>query len=163
MFKRNIVTFLYCIIFPLLIGIILIAIPEFSSIPGNSELLLRIVRVWVTICLMLAYVSTGLSFMPHLESSPIALSFSTQGRFYTLRDGYGQSRVDRNIFPLYFSSAVLISCTFASLVIFWAILIFVRLSASLSITIAIVNFLMLLLPNIFLYKQILKVLYVDES
>ena len=162
MFRQRIVPFLYCIIFPLLLGIILIVVPEFSSIPGNSEPLVRVIRVWITICLVLAYVFTGISFIPHLESSPIAL-FSTWGRFYNLRDEYGEPRVDRSIFPIYFSFATLISCAFASLIVFWAISIFVRPSASLTIAIATVNFLLLLLPNIVLYKKMLKVLYGDET
>src|SRR5919108_2878260 len=120
MFKRTVIPFLYCAFFPVLIGIALFVVPEFSSlVHDESSLLGRVMRVLITIWLMWAYANIGISFIPNLESSSIAL-FNTWGKYYNFRDNNHDPRVDRSIFPLYYFLPAVVVCALASFLLLLA-------------------------------------------
>jgi len=162
MFKRNLVPVLYCGFFPLLIGFVLLALPEFSSLVIiKADPFARLIRALMTLWLIFGYVVTGISFIPNLEASPIAL-FNTWGKYYRFRDENQQPRFDRSLFPMFYFSPTLVSCVFTSLVLWIAISTFARPSPSLSLIIALVNFALLFVPHVVLYNQAVRVLYGDE-
>lgn len=146
MFKRNLVPVLYCGFFLLLIGIALFALPEFSSLVIDRVTpLVRLTRALMALWLIFAYVLTGIPFIPNIESSPIPL-FKTWRKYYRFRDENQQPRFDRSIFPMVYFLTTLVSCVFASLVLVIAVSTFAKLSISLIMFIAFVNFVLLFLP-----------------
>jgi hypothetical protein len=162
MFKRNTIPLLYCAFFPVLIGIALFVVPEFSSLVHlESSLLGRVTRALITFWLMWAYANIGISFIPNLESSSIAL-FNTWGKYYNFLDNNHDPRVDRSIFPLYYFLPAIVVCAFASFLLLLAISTFMVVTFPFTILIASVNFLLLLVPRVALYNKVVNVVYVDE-
>ncbi|MFT3895020.1 MAG: hypothetical protein QM730_25625 [Anaerolineales bacterium] len=159
MYKQNVVAILYCGLFPLLIGFTLLALPEFFSL--GTEPFSRLIRALMTLWLMFGYVSTGISFIPNLESSSIAL-FNTWRKYYNFRDENHQPRFEHNLFPVYYFVPALVSCAFTSLVLWIAISTFAEPLFSLTIIITVTNFLLLFVPRVVLYRQALEILYGDE-
>jgi hypothetical protein len=162
MFKRNIIPFSYCVFFPLLIGIILLVIPEISpsnnGIPNPIE---RLVRVCVTLWLMFSFITPAIPFIPNIESSSIAL-FNTWGRYYQLRDNNNEPRIDRSIFPIPYFASTLIINSFASLVFYFAISTFTKMPFSINIVVTTTNFLVLFFVHILLYNKIVSAVYSDD-
>lgn len=164
MLKRNIIPFLYCICFPLFIIVILFVIPEFSSLArDNSTPLARLVRLLITVWLMFSYISTGISIIPNLESSPITI-FNTWniGYYNRFRNQNNDPRTDRSLFPIYYFSLALIACAFDSLLFLLASSTFIELSLLARTIIATINFLLLFLPQIVVYNRTVNALYGDE-
>lgn len=162
MFRRNAIPLLYCVFFPVLIGIVLLVIPEFSSwVSDKPNLFVRFVRILIAIWLILAYVSIGISFIPNLESSPIAL-FNTWGKYYRFLDNNHEPRVDRSIFHVYYFLPALIVSAFASFVFLLAVSTFIEATTSSILIIMAVNFLLLFLPQTVLYSKVVRVVYGNE-
>lgn len=162
MFKQNVIPFLYCVFFPLLIGIILLVIPEVLSSNNNIPSLFgRLVRVSITLWLMFAFITPGIPFIPNIESSSIAL-FNTWGRYYQLRDNNNEPRIDRSIFPVPYFVSTLIINSFASLVFYFAISTFTKMPFSVNIVVATTNFLVLFFVHILLYHKIVSAVYSDD-
>ena len=163
MLKRIILPFLYCIFFPLFIIVVLFVIPEFSSlVSDHATPLARLFRLLITVWLMFAYISTGISMIPNLESSPIKIFNSWNIGYYNrFRNQNNDPRTDRSLFPIYYFMPASITCAFASLLFLLAISTFTESSLRLTIIIAITNFLLLFLPQIVLYNRVASALYGD--
>lgn len=163
MFKRNIIPLMYCVLFPLLIGVVLLVLPElYSSVNPEAPIFVRVIRAFMTIWLMLVYIFTGIPFIPNLESSPITF-LSTWRRHYNLRDEKNEPRVDRSFFPAYYFLSKLFICVFASLVFLGALSTFTELTLPAKAMIAAVNFFVLFLPHGALYNQVVSAVYGNES
>jgi len=163
MFKRNVIPVLYCAIFPLLIGFFLLVLPElFSTVNQDTPIIARVIRVLLTIWLIWAYVTTGTQFTLESGSSPIKYVKTLKRVNYMLNEK-NEPRVDRSFFPAYYFLSRLLICAFVSIVLLVAISTFIELPLQAKVGIAAVNFVLLILPQLALYKYLLIVVYSNES
>ena len=163
MFKRNVIPVLYCAIFPLLIGFFLLVLPElFSTVNQDTPIIARVIRVLLTIWLIWAYVTTGTQFTLESGSSPIKYVKTLKRVNYMLNEK-NEPRVDRSFFPAYYFLSRLLICAFVSIVLLVAISTFIELPLQAKVGIAAVNFVLLILPQLALYKYLLIAVYSNES
>jgi len=163
MFKRNVIPVLYCAIFPLLIGFFLLVLPElFSTVNQDTPIIARVIRVLLTIWLIWAYVTTGTQFTLESGSSPIKYVKTLKRVNYMLNEK-NEPRVDRSFFSAYYFLSRLLICAFVSIVLLVAISTFIELPLQAKVGIAAVNFVLLILPQLALYKYLLIAVYSNES
>ena len=140
----------------------LLIFPELSLIVvQNTTPFARFVRTLMALWIIFGYVSTGISFIPNLGSSPIGI-LNMWGKYYNLLDERQQPIYDRSIFPfVYFFSTFFVSL-FTSIVLLMAISSFAELPTLIAIGIALVNFMLFFLPHSILCKKALQVIYSNE-
>lgn len=163
MFKRNIIPVLYCAVFPLLIVFFLLVLPElFSLVNQEAPIIARVIRVLLSIWLIWAYVTTGTQFIADSESSSIKYVKTLKRVNYMLNEK-NEPRVARSFFPAYFVLSKLLLCAFVSMVLLGAISTFIELPLPAKVGITAINFVLLILPHLALYKYLLRAVYGNES
>ena len=163
MFKRNIIPVLYCAIFPLLIGFFLLVVPElFAVVNQEAPIIARVIRILMTIWLIWVYVTTGTQFIPDPESSSIRHVKALKRVNYMLNEK-NEPRVARSFFPAYFVLSKLFLCAFVSIALLGAISTFIELPLPAKVGLSAVNFVLLILPHLALYKYLLRATYGNES
>jgi hypothetical protein len=163
MHKRNIVPVLYCAVFPLLIGFFLLVLPElFALVNQEAPIIARVIRGLLAIWLIWAYVTIGTQFIADPESSSIKYVKALKRVNYML-DEKNESRVARSIFPAYFVLSKILLCVGISVALLGAISTFIELPPPAQVGIATVNFVLLILPHLALYRYLLRATYGNES
>ena len=146
--SRNIVFALYCFIFPLTIGMILVAIPALVPLGGNTDFAVLGIGTWITITLTWAYVRIGFALHSDLESPiPPLIPYAPHP--------------PRRIFPFYYFFDTLVISFFTSLILYWAIGL-ASISLVPKISVAAANFMILAVPLCSLYRKTLQKAYNND-
>jgi hypothetical protein len=163
MVKKNLIPVLYCVVFPFVIGYVLLILPWFYSlVDQETTVFSRVVRVLITIWLMLVYASCGIPFISSQESSSVRFLTNWRKDFYLLNEK-NEPRMARSLFPAYFFLSRVFICVLVGIIFLAAISTFTELTMSEKMSIAAINFILLFIPNVALYNQVLTAVYGSEQ
>jgi hypothetical protein len=111
---------------------------------------------------MLVYVFSGIPFISSRETSSVTFLTNWRKDFYLLNEK-NEPRVARSLFPAYFCLSRVFICALVSIIFVGAISTFTELTMSAKMSVAAINFVLLFIPNVALYNQILTAVYGNDS